>query len=160
MKVFEPADGSSRRLPHRLTWSCSTPSPWSSCGDSGSSRSAHLSDERIRQRSGAESSCSPESRKIVECDVQTDRPTHLFISTTYYPGWSADVNGAPVDLTPAALFMTALAVPAGHSHVVLRYAPGSVTLGLNLTILGFILTLSTAWVIGHGRGYPCGNPTG
>lgn len=88
----------------------------------------------------------------LEFDVQAGHSTHLFISTTYYPGWSAEVNGIPTPLERSALFMTALAVPAGHSHVVLRYAPMSVTLGLGFTLLGVILTLSTAWVISRVPG--------
>ncbi len=91
-------------------------------------------------------------------DVQSDRPSHLFISITHYPGWSAEVNGVPVELERAALFMTALEVPAGHSHVVLHYLPKSVSLGLGFTLLGFILTLSTTLATTRKSGLLVGKP--
>ncbi len=80
----------------------------------------------------------------IEFAVQADHPGHLFVSQTYFPGWSAEVSGAPVPLERAGYFMSAVPVPAGSSPVVLRYRPGSVRLGLVLTLFGLILTLGSA----------------
>ncbi|MEJ2081968.1 MAG: YfhO family protein, partial [Acidobacteriota bacterium] len=91
----------------------------------------------------------------LEFEIHSDEPSHLFLSVTHYPGWSAEVNGAPVRLQRAAFFMTALPVPAGSSHVVLRIAPGSVKMGLALTVLGLFLT---AWSAGWLAAEPSSKP--
>ncbi len=91
----------------------------------------------------------------LEFEIHSDEPSHLFLSVTHYPGWSAEVNGAPVRLQRAAFFMTALPVPAGSSHVVLRFAPRSVKMGLALTVLGLFLT---AWSAGRLAAEPGSKP--
>ncbi|MBP8973645.1 MAG: YfhO family protein [Anaerolineae bacterium] len=53
--------------------------------------------------------------------VATDAPAYLVFAETWYPGWSATVNGAPAPLLRANLAFQAVAVPAGDSEIVFRY---------------------------------------
>ncbi len=53
--------------------------------------------------------------------VATDAPAYLVFAETWYPGWSAKVNGAPVPILRANLAFQAVALPAGESEVVFRY---------------------------------------
>lgn len=53
--------------------------------------------------------------------VTADAPAYLVFAETWYPGWSATVNGAPTPLLRANLAFQAVAVPAGESEVVFRY---------------------------------------
>ncbi len=80
----------------------------------------------------------------LEFEVEADRPGHLFVSTTWFPGWSASVDDRPVEIERAAFFMSALPVPAGSSRIVLSYAPLSVRLGLALSMFGVVLTIWAA----------------
>ncbi len=53
--------------------------------------------------------------------MATDAPAYLVFAETWYPGWSATVNGAPVPILRANLAFQAVALPAGESEVVFRY---------------------------------------
>ena len=59
----------------------------------------------------------------VEIEVDTPRQGLVFLADNHFPGWSARVNGMPVGIIRAWLTFRAVAVPAGRSTVVFRYAP-------------------------------------
>jgi hypothetical protein len=60
------------------------------------------------------------SRRI-EVAVQAPQPGYLLIDDAYDPDWSAEVNGQPAPVRRADFLLRAVAVPAGHSSVVLNY---------------------------------------
>ncbi len=76
--------------------------------------------------------------------VVTDGPAYLVISTSWYPGWKASVNGRETRLVRANLAFMALAVPEGESEVVLTLGligwPWSAVIsgGAALTAVGLI----------------------
>jgi hypothetical protein len=53
----------------------------------------------------------------------------LLLADQYDPGWSATVNGAPVDLLRADHIFRAVEVPAGDSEVVFSYRPWGLRVG-------------------------------
>jgi hypothetical protein len=66
---------------------------------------------------------------VVIADVDLDAPGLVVVADTYYPGWSATVDGAPTPIFPADLLFRAVYAPAGRHRVELRYAPRSFTYG-------------------------------
>lgn len=64
----------------------------------------------------------------VEC--APTRPAVLVLAEPFYPGWSATVDGAPAEVLAADLALRAVALPAGHHTVELRYRSAAVDRGL------------------------------
>lgn len=78
--------------------------------------------------SGGDEASSPGSISLLQehpaerrFRAATDAPAYLVLAETWYPGWSATVNGAPTPLLRANLAFQAVAVPAGDSEIVFRY---------------------------------------
>jgi hypothetical protein len=80
----------------------------------------------------------------MEVETRAERRSLLVLSEMYYPGWIAEVNGAPAGIHKVDGALRGIVVPAGTSRVVLRYAPRTVALGAALTLLAFIGTLLVA----------------
>jgi hypothetical protein len=79
----------------------------------------------------------------IDVEVRTLASGLLVLAESYYPGWSATVNGQAVPCVPANGWMRAVPVPAGTSRVVLRFrstylAPGAAVSALALTLLGLL----------------------
>jgi hypothetical protein len=62
-------------------------------------------------------------------DAQLTAPGLVVLADTYYPGWTATVDGAAAPIYPANLLFRAVAVPAGRHTIAFRYAPRSLTYG-------------------------------
>jgi hypothetical protein len=75
-------------------------------------------------------------------DVRRDTPGYLVALQASYPGWEATVNGRPAVMRRADTAFVAVPVGAGTSHVVLRYRPSSVRLGLVLTGISLVVLLA------------------
>jgi hypothetical protein len=63
-------------------------------------------------------------------EVETDRDAMLLVRNVYDPGWQATVDGKPVEVMPADLFLQAVPVAAGRHQVILRYVHGGVMAGI------------------------------
>ena len=74
----------------------------------------------------------------VEVRVNATRPGFLFLADQYFPGWTAQVNGAPQEIVPADHAFRLVAVPGGDSTVVFAYRPLSVRLGALITALTLV----------------------
>ena len=55
--------------------------------------------------------------------VETSEPAYLVLSDSYYPGWSATLDGEEIPIHKADVAFRAVAVPAGEHQVVFRYLP-------------------------------------
>ena len=82
----------------------------------------------------------------VRVDIAPAAPGFLILSDTFFPGWTASVDGQPREILRANVAFRAVPVtPADHS-VEFRYAPLSFRLGgiaslvASLIVLGFALT--------------------
>jgi hypothetical protein len=82
----------------------------------------------------------PDATRI-EC--QTPGPAYLVIAESYFPGWSARVDGQPAFVDPANYALMGVEIPAGGHHVIeLNYMPPSYPIGCSLAGLAALgLTL-------------------
>ena len=80
----------------------------------------------------------------VRLEAALTRPGFLLLLDTYFPGWSATVNGSPVTICRADYNFRAVPLPAGTSTVVFSYFPGSLRWGMILCGAG-VLALAAAW---------------
>jgi hypothetical protein len=67
--------------------------------------------------------------------AEADRATVLVVRDAFAAGWTATVNGAPAPLLRADGRHRAIPIPAGRSHVVLRYRPVGLLGALGLSLL-------------------------
>jgi hypothetical protein len=74
--------------------------------------------------------------------VNAPEPSWLFLSDTWYPGWSARVDGREERIFRANVAGRAVQVPAGEHTVEFRYPPFSFVLGC-LLAAGGLLSLLT-----------------
>lgn len=70
-----------------------------------------------------------ESANRVIVKVSTDRPAYLVLSDTWFPGWTAKLDGRPTHLWRANHALRAVVVPSGAHAVVFDYAPKSLRIG-------------------------------
>ncbi len=80
----------------------------------------------------------------LDLEVNTDQPSWMVISQSYYPGWQAKIDGVKTDIIAANYVLQAIKIPAGTHHVSLTYQPLSFTLGWIVSLLSIILGL---WII-------------
>ena len=77
----------------------------------------------------------------VEIRVQSTGPAYVVLADSYYPGWTATVDGVPAPVVPANVLLRAVAVPAGEHAVVFTFQPTHWVLGLALSAVGSALVL-------------------
>jgi hypothetical protein len=90
-------------------------------------------------------SCQPDEVKIT---ADMPRPGFLLLLDTYFPGWTATVDGRQTKIYRADYDFRAIALPAGKSSVTFSYRPLSFHLGLWIsivTVLALGLILVWTW---------------
>lgn len=75
-------------------------------------------------------------------ELNSNREELLFFSVPWEPGWSAEVNGEPAEITRVNVGFMAVTVPTGEKVVVefTYHTPGLVT-GIVITVLALILLI-------------------
>jgi hypothetical protein len=61
----------------------------------------------------------------IEIDADSELGGVLALHETYYPGWVAEIDERPTPVLRADVLFRGVEVPAGHHHVVFRFAPFS-----------------------------------
>jgi len=77
--------------------------------------------------------------------VDAPRDAWLFLSDTWYPGWSATVDGRETRVFRANVAGRAVRIPAGEHRVEFRYRPFSFVLGCLLAAGGLLLLMTLPW---------------
>mgnify|MGYP001212993774 CR=1 FL=1 len=72
----------------------------------------------------------------VAYDVVAPAACRLVVSEKAYPGWTATVDGVPVEIATANLALRSVPLPAGRHRVEFVYRPLAYRIGLTLTIVG------------------------
>ncbi|HTB80954.1 MAG TPA: hypothetical protein VK717_08715 [Opitutaceae bacterium] len=84
----------------------------------------------------------------IALSVESSAPALLVVAEAWYPGWRATVNGLPVEVLPANVWMRAVRVPAGVSQVELHYVEPSLALGGTISLLALAVL---AWIASRAR---------
>jgi hypothetical protein len=61
----------------------------------------------------------------------------LLLADTFYPGWTATIDGAPAPIFRANFNYRAVPVPKGRHQITFSYQPRSLTIGGRLSLLGW-----------------------
>jgi uncharacterized membrane protein YfhO len=71
----------------------------------------------------------------VVLEVTTSQPGYLVLADTWYPGWTATIDGRSSPVLRADLAFRAVALPnAGTHRVVFRYFPVGLRAGLAMSL--------------------------
>jgi uncharacterized membrane protein YfhO len=74
--------------------------------------------------------------------VTLTAPGVLVVGDTWFPGWEARVDGAPASILRANHAFRALALAEGAHTVELAYRPVSFRLGIALSLVGLLATVT------------------
>lgn len=97
------------------------------------------------------------SREVL---IEADAPANSFLllADTYYPGWTAHVDGAPAPIYRANHSVRAIHLPQGRHEVRFTYEPPGFVRGLQVTVLGlsalFVWVGAAVWVDRRARRTP------
>jgi uncharacterized membrane protein YfhO len=75
----------------------------------------------------------------IEIDVDSDLGGVLALHETWYPGWTAEIDGKRIPMLRADVLFRGVEVPAGRHRVTFRFAPfalDNLTDALRLTLRG------------------------
>ena len=94
-------------------------------------------------------------------DVESAHGGVVVFSEIYYPGWSATIDGKPVEIGRADYILRALRVPAGRHSIVMEFRPTSITTteviaytAIALILIGFVAALVLVWRRSKGATQP------
>ena len=85
-----------------------------------------------RQQSCSDS-FSFDSRSFT-CDINLDRENLVFFSVPYSKGWTAEVNGEPVDVEKVSYGFMAVKAGAGENKIVFRYTTPGIKVGTAISL--------------------------
>lgn len=76
----------------------------------------------------------------VELVASLARPGWVVLADTFYPGWSATIDGVATPIHPADLLFRAVFVPTGTHRIVFHYDAPAFHIGLALAAIGLALS--------------------
>ncbi len=85
------------------------------------------------------------SAQQVQLNVSTPGQSLLVMTDTYYPGWSATVDGQPTPIWPTDLAFRGVVVPPGVHQVSFHYAPVSFEIGVAAAAGALVLLGLAMW---------------
>ena len=87
-----------------------------------------------------------EDHHSITIDVQTDRPGWLVLADTFYPGWSATLDGRSLAVCRADYAFRAVPVEHGGT-VVMSFLPATLVWGGVITLLTIVLSAGYGWKV-------------
>ena len=72
---------------------------------------------------------------VVEIEATLAAPGLVVLADTYYPGWTATVDGVPAPILPTNHLFRGVPAPAGTHRIRFAYRPRSLALGAALSLL-------------------------
>jgi hypothetical protein len=86
-----------------------------------------------------------ESQQQVQIVVHAQQPALLVLTDTYYPGWTAAIDGEPAPILPTDVAFRGLVVPPGEHMVIFHFAPTSFRIGLAIAAGALVLLGLLMW---------------
>jgi len=84
---------------------------------------------------GAAATIVRDDPDLVELDATLAAPGLVVLADTFYPGWTATVDGAPATILPTNHLFRGVPAPAGAHRIRFEYWPRSLALGAVLSLL-------------------------
>jgi hypothetical protein len=84
-------------------------------------------------------------RNSISLQVRSSTAALLMVAEAWSPGWRATVNGRPVEVLPANVWMRAVSVPAGESRVEMYYVEPSLARGAAISTAAFLVLMAVGW---------------
>ena len=84
---------------------------------------------------GAPATIVRDDPNVVEIEATLAAPGLVVLSDTYYPGWTATVDGVPAQILPTNHLFRGVSAPAGTHRIRFAYRPRSVAIGAVLSLL-------------------------
>ena len=89
---------------------------------------------------------------LIRFTADLSEPGYVVISSAYFPGWQAFINGQRTELFAAYGCLQALKIDSsGHFEIELKYRPQSYVIGLPLSLFGLAAFISCAWFFRRQR---------
>lgn len=82
------------------------------------------------------------SARRVEIQATTAQPGLLVLSDSYFPGWTATVNGSPREIHRVDIALRGVLLPSGEHTVVFSYQPRWFQIGVVVSLLGWLAALA------------------
>jgi hypothetical protein len=114
--------------------------------DDTTTQSTGLAGDRGGHGSARITSYQPDT---VLLHTSADGNAWLVLSDTYYPGWTAAVDGQPTTVLRGDVLFRVVPVPAGEHDVELRFEPASVKFGLAINLACLMAVLFALGVAGR-----------
>lgn len=77
----------------------------------------------------------------LEMSLKSPQPGFLVLTDTFFPGWTAEVDGKPAEILRANYLFRAVRIETGEHRVVFNYRPNSFTLAILLFFCGVIVSV-------------------
>jgi hypothetical protein len=81
----------------------------------------------------------------VTVEAELPKPGFVLLLDTYFPGWTATVDGRTVPISRADYVYRAVRVPSGRHVVAFTYRPFSFRLGLGASLATLVLMATLGW---------------
>lgn len=105
---------------------------WLQTGKNAGSRSSSSKDRVTYRR---------KSNSSVALTTDSEEPSVLVITETFYPGWKATIDGKSAPILHGNHLFKSLILEAGHHEVRFSYFPDSLKIGFLLCIIGLVGTV-------------------
>ena len=89
----------------------------------------------------ARASVTRETQREIVIDADAPHDGYLLLADTYYPGWTATVDGTPTPVYRANLSVRGIRIPGGRHEVRFTYEAPGVARGLRITSVAVALLL-------------------
>jgi hypothetical protein len=100
---------------------------------------AERSPDASAPKSGAAAQIVVDLDRVVEVDAKLDAPGFVVLADSFYPGWTAEVDGEPAEIHPTNHLFRGVEVPAGHHTVRFEYEPSSFRIGALASVTGVLM---------------------
>lgn len=141
-------------VPHR-PWASFAPSARAVAGPAEALRLAVAAERAGRGEVAVEAASAPPTApgrvlsvargaEALAVEAEASGPALLVVNDAFWPGWVAEVDGAPAAILAADGLVRAVPFPAGRHRVVMRYEPPEVRAGLWGSAAGLLLLAGLA----------------